>query len=149
MDVADIVLAIGAPLVTRPDVETRPSKYSEPAEILLELAPATATPTARSGCWSRTSDIRSPRTPDIRSAWTADIRRAGNWDIDIQVYVDDIRDPNRQPRIDVYGRRRRKLAYNRIEVPVHARGARWWRFSATDRRRGEFDQRQIRQHGGR
>ena len=101
-----------------------------------DLASPTATPTAtaRSGCWSRTADIRSPWTPDT---WRPDTWGARNWDIDIEVEVDvdDIRDINRQPRIDVHGRRWRKFAYNRSEVPVHARRARrWWWLSAADRR---------------
>jgi len=108
------------------------------AEVPLDLASPTATPTttptARSGCWSRTPDIRSPWTPDT---WRPDTWGAGNWDIDIEVEVDidDIWDINRQPRIDVHGRRWRKFAYNRSEVPVHARRARrWWWLSAADRR---------------
>ena len=75
-----------------------------------------------------------PIPPGRRSP---DTRRARNWDIDIEVEVDidDIRDINRQPRIDVHGRRWRKFAYNRSEVPVHARRARrWWWLSAADRR---------------
>jgi hypothetical protein len=66
--------------------------------------PTTTTPAARSGCWSRTPDIRSP-WPD--PAWRPDTGRPRDWDIDIEVEVgiDDIRDINRQPRIDVHGRR--------------------------------------------
>ena len=88
-----------------------------------DLASPTARPwrrpwRGRSGCWSR--------TPDIRSPWSPDTWRARNWNIDIEVEVgiDDIRDINGQPRIDVHGRRWRVFAYERIEVPVHARRAR-------------------------
>ena len=111
------------------------------AEVPLDLASPTATPTttptARSGRWSWTPDIRSPWPDPTWTPWSPDTRRAGNWDIDIEVEVgiDDIRDPNRQPRIDVHGRRWRKFAYNRSEVPVHARRARWrwWGLGADDR----------------
>src|ERR1700754_21917 len=97
--------------------------------------PAT-TPTARSGGWARTPDIRSPRPDPTWRPWSPDTRGARNWDIDIEVEVgiDDIRYVNRQPRIDVHGWRRRKFAYRRSEVPVHARRARWWWWlSAADR----------------
>ena len=107
-----------------------------------ELAsPPTATPYGRwAGSWSRTPDIRStwtPWAPDIRSPWTpwgSDTRRAnGDIEIEVDVGIDDIRDPNRQPRIDVHGRRWRKFTYIRSEVPEHARRARWWWLSAADR----------------
>jgi hypothetical protein len=111
------------------------------AEVPLDLASPTTTPTtaptARSGCWSWTPDIRSPRPDPTWTPWSPDTWGA-DWDIDIEVEVgiDNIRDPNRQPRIDVDGRRWRKFAYNRSEVPVHARRARWgwWQwFRAADR----------------
>jgi hypothetical protein len=87
-----------------------------------ETLSASPTPTAtRSGSWSGTPDTRSA-WPDTRSAgpdttwrpWSpdtrrADTRRARNRDIEIEIEidVDDIRHPNRKPRIDVHGRRRR------------------------------------------
>src|SRR4051812_1365675 len=95
------------------------------ANVPLALASPTATPTtaptARSGCWSRTPDIRSPWPDPTRTPWSPDTWRARNWDIDIEVDIDDVRDIDRQPRIDVHSRRWRKFAYNRLKVPVHAR----------------------------
>ena len=114
-------------------------RATDRAEVPLDLAsPAaspTTTPTAWSGCWSGPPDIRSPRPDPTWTPWGPDTRRA-DWDIDIEVEVgiDDIRDPNRQPRVDVHGRRWRKFAYVYTEVPVHARRARWrWWLSAADR----------------
>jgi hypothetical protein len=146
-----------SPVLSAPISEvTASTPTGRPTTAPLDLASPTATPTttptARSGCWSRTPDIRSPWPDPTWRPWSPDTRRARNWDIDIEVEVgiDDIRDVNRQPRIDVQGRRWRKFAYNRSEVPVHARRARWWWWlSAADRWRGEFDQRQKCQHDSR
>jgi hypothetical protein len=80
-----------------------------PGRGTARLASPTATPpptTARSGCRPRTPDIRSPWPNPTWTPWSPDTRRA-YWDIDIEVEVgiDNIRDPNRQPRIDPHGGR--------------------------------------------
>ena len=97
-----------------------------------DLASPAATPRWRSG-WARTSRSWSSDTwrADTRRA---DTRRAGNGDVKIEVHIDDIRDIDGQPGIDVHDRRWRVFAYNGSEVPVHARRARWrWWLRAADR----------------
>ncbi len=105
------------------DGEALTGLAQEPVGVLLRCCDLASSSTAaywggRSWSWSRTPDIR----------------RARNWDIDVEVDI-DIRDPHRQPWIDVHGRRWRIFACNRIEVPVHARRARrrWWWLGLADR----------------
>src|SRR5262249_48942204 len=114
------------PVGQNPDIVI-PDKVCFSPDLASPTATSAAAPTATSYGWPGWS---GPRTPDIRSPW-----RARNWDIDVEVNVDEVRDINRQPRIDVHGRRWRIFASNRSEVPVHARRARWrwWWLGAADR----------------